>query len=371
MTASLNPGSNVLISGVTGLIGGELFRGLADRLASGRLWAVVRPGERGDADARLRGRLLRSGDGRELGPNVRAVPGDILERDWGMSGPDRRDVVGRVDVIVHSAADTSFAAKRSTSRTNVAGVESLIGLARSCPRPPLVVYVSTAANVGAVNGRCLTEDEGCRPDGHHHNDYTHSKAVGERMLRESGLPLLVLRPSIVLSAGLPDAKFARQILWCAPLTRAFKALPLDPAARQDVVDVAFVAAATLRLLERPALAFDTYNLSAGAGGATTLACVAELTGETYGRATPLGTIPPAEWGRAEQAKYVRTAVQRRVFRSLRTYLPFFNMDVVYDDSRLRAELGAAAPLVRPVERYLPGLLRLIGTRAALREAAVP
>ena len=67
---------------------------------------------------------------------------------------------------------------------------------------------------------------------------------------------------------------------------------------------------------------------------------------------------------------VRTPLQRQLFLSLRYYLPFFNMDVVFDDARLRADLGET-PAVRPVSAYLPELLKLIRPKAALREAALP
>ena len=108
----------------------------------------------------------------------------------------------------------------------------LIEFTRTCRRNPLVAYMSSASNVGRATGLCLGEHDGCRPTNDHFNEYTHSKAVGERLLHDSGLPVLTLRPTIVLSAGLPDPVFARQILWFAPLTRAFTALPLDPPARR-------------------------------------------------------------------------------------------------------------------------------------------
>ena len=61
-----------------------------------------------------------------------------------------------------------------------------------------------------------------------------------------------------------------------------------------------------------------------------------------------------------------------------TYLPSMirvdaigRMDVVYDDTRLRAVLSPADLSVRPVAEYLPDLLGLIRQRAALREACLP
>ena len=42
--------------------------------------------------------------------------------------------------------------------------------------------MSTATNGGKyVSHRCVTEDEGCKPEGEHYNEYTRSKAVAETM----------------------------------------------------------------------------------------------------------------------------------------------------------------------------------------------
>jgi hypothetical protein len=68
---------------------------------------------------------------------------------------------------------------------------------------------------------------------------------------------------------------------------------------------------------------------------------------------------------------LRSRLQRRLFGSLRYYLPFINMDVVYDNGRLLEELGESTPKVRPLADYLPDLLRLIRGKAALREAFAP
>jgi hypothetical protein len=47
------------------------------------------------------------------------------------------------------------------------------------------------------------------------------------------------------------------------------------------------------------------------------------------------------------------------------------MDVVYDDRRLREELGSQMPPVRPLTEYIGDLLRVIRAKAALEEAAYP
>ena len=38
-------------------------------------------------------------------------------------------------------------------------------------------------------------------------------------------------------------------------------------------------------------------------------------------------------------RYIALPQQRKIFASLKNYLPFLNMNVLYDNSRLRQELG--------------------------------
>jgi len=231
--------------------------------------------------------------------------------------------------------------------------------------------MSTASNVGDVTGACLDEDQGCRPDNHHHNEYTQSKAVAERLLRESGLPVLTLRPTVVLGAGLPDPKFARQILWFVPATRFFRALPIDPSSRFDVVDVGYVADAALALMSAENRFHLCYHLSAGRDCSIPVGEFSKIVDAHLRRDEPLELIPPSEWTRADIRRNVRTNLQKKLFKSIRYYLPFLNMDVVYDNARLRSELGSMCPTVRPVESYITDLLRYIRTSTAVKEAAMP
>jgi nucleoside-diphosphate-sugar epimerase len=368
MNPVLSPASRVLITGATGLIGGEILRRLDGKCE--RVWALVRPRDGIDPADRLAARYYRSSDSFGPGPTVTAVTGDVAAADWGLATTDLRLVLD-ADVIIHNAADTSFAAHRDTGKTNVESIERLIELARQFAKPPLIIYMGTATNVGRIAGAVVGEDDGCQTTAEHFNEYTRSKAVAESRLRASGLPVLTLRPSIVLGAGLRDAGFAKQILWCVPLTRCFRGLPIDPTSRLDLVDVAFVADAAVALARHPRRRFDCYHLSAGTGGAVSVGRMRQVVDEMYRRKRPLNLVPPDEWSREHLRKYVRTPLQKRVFRSLRHYLPFLNMDVVYDDTRLRTDLADSVPPLKCAADYMPDLVRLIRPRAALREAAMP
>src|SRR5262249_32611329 len=124
----LEPSTDVLVTGVTGLIGGELVRKLGS-LGLGRILALIRPRDGAAPGARLWQRLRRSDRyGDPTLPNVQAVEGDITSPNWGLSPDDLGRVTRSVQLIIHNAADTSFAAHRNTHQTNVAGTRHLIEL---------------------------------------------------------------------------------------------------------------------------------------------------------------------------------------------------------------------------------------------------
>jgi thioester reductase-like protein len=356
----LNEGANVFVTGATGLIGGELVRRLIAQPV-GKVWALVRPGRDASPAQRLTRRLRRSG----LEPSddstrgLRAVAGNVSADQLGLGDNDYQEISGQADIIIHSAAETSFIRAADCRRTNIAGARHLIEFAGACVRQPLLVCLSTAYVSGVVANACLSEEDACRPGSEHHNEYTHSKAVAEELVRSSGLPVLVVRPSVVLSAGLPDAGFARAILQFTPLLTELEAVPINPAARSDVVPVQFVVDSIIRLLQVPHRRHDCYHISGGQAAATSYAELSRLVDRFYRRGVPLQLIPPDQWTREVHRQYVRTPGQRKIFASLRNYLPFLNMNVLYDNTRLQQELGDRFPPLPPLTAYLEELLSLI------------
>ncbi len=360
----------ILLTGATGLIGGELI-GRLGRAGAERILCLIRPKGHTDVGDRLRDRLRRS-----AGPlaaasleRTEALAGDVVAPGFGLSADDDARVRDSVDIIIHSAAELSFTRDVLCRKTNITGMHHLIDLARRCRRNPRVVYISTATVCGAVSHRCMTEEAAGDPESDHHNEYTRSKAVAEQLLRESGLPHLILRPSVVLSAGVPSRKFARAIAWFVPLLCEFEAIPIDPASRVDVVPVWYVVDAIVKLLARERLAHSCYNLSAGPADSMVCGRMGAFLDRFYERRTPLRLVPPREWTREMHRQHVRTPQQRKSFSTLRYYLPFINMDVVYANDRLRTELGDDVTRIPPVAEYMGELLSRIGAGDPARRAA--
>jgi len=350
--------SNVFVTGATGLIGGEFVRTLISQ-PIGQVWALIRVARDGSPATRLRNRLRRSVGSlsSEATAPVHAMGGDVSAPRFGLSDVDYEEVQRDVDIIIHSAAETSFIRTEDCRRTNIAGAENLVQFTRSCRRHPLLVCLSTAYVSGVVANTCVSEEDSCSPGNEHHNEYTRSKAVAEELVRFSGLPVLVVRPSIVLSAGVPDAAFARAILGFAPLLRELDAIPVNPEARADVVPVQFVVDSIVRLLQLPARQHECYHISGGEV-AVNHAHLARVFDGFYQRQVPLRLIPPAQWTRELHRRYVSTPSQRKAFAALRNYLPFLNMNVLFDNSRLRQELGDHFPPLPHFADYFEELLAL-------------
>lgn len=350
---------SLFLTGATGLIGGELLR-LLLQAGTTHAWTLVRARSGVGTDYRLTERLARSGNHVFLTKDrVTAVAGDLTREGLGLTGRERSAIADSIQTIIHCAAETSFIRDEECSRINIGGMANLIEFARGCARDPLIVHISTATVCGAVRDLCLDEDFGCDPAGEHYNEYTRSKATAERMLRGSGLRFVILRPSVVVSAGLRDHAFARAILWWLPLLNQLDAVPIDPQARLDMVTVSYVAKSILGVIGSGSIEHDCYHISAGRQGATTLGEAARFLDGYYERTRPLKLVPPAEWTHDLHRRCARTPQQRKVLSALRHYLPFLNMNVAYDNSRLCGLLNGSLPVLEPFHAYAGGLLEVM------------
>ena len=158
--------STILLTGASGVIG----RAVAEELADEHVIGLVHS----DTDV----------------PEVdEALRADTAQPRLGLSESDWKDLAARVDVVIHSAALTEWGQPWQRYQSiNIDGTERVVELARAAGAP--IHYVSTcfvrAIELGNV--AWLGPDNVVAP-------YIRSKLECERLVRESGLPFAIYRPT--------------------------------------------------------------------------------------------------------------------------------------------------------------------------------
>src|SRR3989442_12395986 len=118
----------------------------------------------------------------------------------------------------------------------------------------------------------------------------------------------------------------------------------------------------------PQRRYDCYHLSAGAEQSVRVEELMDFCDHYSERSRPLRLMPPSQWSRDSYRRYVQTDRQRKLFFALRYYLPFCNMDVVFENARLREELGEGSLEIPTATSYLGDLLSMISMEEAVAES---
>lgn len=161
---------NIFVTGASGVLG----QGLLPRLSDHRVIALRHESR------------VPSGQTAEL------VRGDMCEPRFGLTEARYRELAAEVDVVIHAAAaGTTFAYGLETiTDVNRAGTTHALELAAAAGAP--IYHVSTAL----LHGTRATDDTRT-PIGEGFAEYRGSKAVAEDLVRASGVPHVILRPSLI------------------------------------------------------------------------------------------------------------------------------------------------------------------------------
>jgi nucleoside-diphosphate-sugar epimerase len=120
-----------------------------------------------------------------FGAHVTSVPGDVTEPMFGLGERAYLELAARVDAVIHCAAVTEFnRTDGSLEATNIAGTERMAAFAAAADA--VLYHVSTAFVHAAADGS---------PG---RTGYASSKSAAEEVVRSSGVPHVILRPSVVI-----------------------------------------------------------------------------------------------------------------------------------------------------------------------------
>jgi nucleoside-diphosphate-sugar epimerase len=172
-------------------------------------------------------------------PGTRPVAGDMRHGDRLRAAVDEV----RPDCVFHLAAEIATSRDaRKIDEVNVEGTRRLLGACSSLGAP-MFVFVSTVVT-GDAGGAVLDEDSELPVQ----TAYGRSKQEGEKLVRDSGLPAIIIRPSHVYG---PGGWFADEIV--KRLRQPGRLVVIGSGENWwDVVRVEDVASACVRAAERGA-----------------------------------------------------------------------------------------------------------------------
>lgn len=251
-------GPTVLLTGASGVLGSALLPQLSDCHVIALIHRTPAPG----ADEQL--------------------VGDLTAPRLGLDEPAYRRLVSRVDAVVHCAAVTGFSnGPEATHALNAAGTRQVVRLVADADA--VMYHVSTAfvdrtdltrAQMGQNHG-----DATARPE-----DYLDSKRAGEDVVRSSGVPAVIVRPSVVIGDAATGAISAFQGMHGVIHGLLRGLLPLVPIPADSPVDFVpqDLVAATIAGLIRQGRREGEVWVTAGANALTTdraLEVIRETAGE--------------------------------------------------------------------------------------------
>lgn len=360
------PHRKVFLTGATGLIGGRLLHELLNLPQVEKVVCLVRPTDSQSGAERLERRMKRSGlKGDVLTKcmkRVHAADGSLTEKLWGLSEADLAWVHNECDLFIHCAASTSFVDTKSCEMLNVQGTRFMLDIVRPAKNIKRLVHFSTATVYGYRPNNVVKEEDSLKNGGTHVVAYTRTKAESERILlaAEDELPpLLVVRPSITLAQGTRDRKQAKLFLWSFIAMAQLPYVPINLDALTDVVTLDFVVHSTMRLIARSdKLKYKCYHLTSGKEGAVSGHEVYQLALATTTRPELPQVVPPEEWDESHQQAIAEQGLST-LYEALGLYLPYLNLNLVYDNSRLVEELGEDLPPLARFTDYMSDMFATI------------
>ena len=172
---------------------------------------------------------------------ARSVPGDVSQLGLGLNAEVYADLAGQVDAVIHCAAITQFnRSDGSLEATNIGGTENVLAFARDAGA--IFYHVSTAfvnTETGSDNQQTAL-------------GYASSKRAAEMVVKSSGVPHVILRPSVVIGdsdTGRVQAFQGLHQVAAAISAGLLPVIPFDPAWPIDFLPCDVVADAIATVVD--------------------------------------------------------------------------------------------------------------------------
>lgn len=332
----------LLITGATGFLGGAIGAALIDQPEWPRTLFLVRAENAAEGVERLRRNLAGFG----LSPQQldKLEPDQILCGDLTQVEAFAQDPrLDEIQDVIHCGAVASFSNHPLIWPTNVDGTLALARTLASRGRLRRFLHVGTGMACGTQAPNPVPEDyQILHEDEEHLVEYTRSKSEVERLLAQvPGLPLVVLRPSIVVGHTREGCRPSDSIFWVFRMALALGEFTCAFDQRIDVIPVDYFAQCALHLWRKTALAHNRYHVSAGPERSCSFREIDAALAAATGRA-PLSHYREVDFhhlaARAPEFPGIFGPCNRRLMlRAIKLYGYFSQLGLLFDHRRLTGE----------------------------------
>ncbi len=369
--------NHVLITGITGFLGTEIAAEIM-QTTDDTVYGLIRAETPEEAAARLSVLWYTRPELKDnIGSRIIPVPGDITEKNLGLSREDQDLLIHQTDYIIHTAALIGIRHTRKEFwDVNVTGTKRLLNLARRIQTDhPLkrFSHISTAYVAGMRSGRIMEDSLSA---GGFSSLYEQSKYEGERQVArvKDQIPVSVFRPGQIVGDSRTGYVRNFNTLYYPLKLYLQKQLPVFPISgsmRVNMVPVDYVAKAVVRLTYDDAAAGKTFHLTAPENEQPTveelMKAVRDWAAQNLAMHLPKPLFIPVPFLRQIGAWYNRSAHPadtKNMWTNLLSLAPYFTENKIFDTTNTKRFLGLSFP---DWHTYLPRLLKYATDRNFLND----
>lgn len=256
--------NTLLITGVTGFLGGAVLEEILNSMDGVNLLLLVRAHDGDAAVKRVKENMRKFNvDEAKLAQlgTQNILLGDLASPEDFLSDPRLEQVTH----VLNCAAVASFGNNPLIWKVNVEGTLLFAQRMAQVDGLQRFLHVGTAMSCSPQPDTLVAENAVLRERAEHLVEYTHSKSTIEQLMRQRcpTLPLVIARPSIVVGHTHHGCQPSSSIFWVFSMGLMLQKFMCSMEDRIDVIPVDYCASALLMLLNAPIARGEVVHISAG------------------------------------------------------------------------------------------------------------
>ena len=256
--------NTLLITGVTGFLGGAVLEEIINSMDGVNLLLLVRAHDGDAAVKRVKENMRKFNvDEAKLAQlgTQNILLGDLASPEDFLTDPRLEQVTH----VLNCAAVASFGNNPLIWKVNVEGTLLFAQRMAKVDGLQRFLHVGTAMSCSPQPDTLVAENAVLRERAEHLVEYTHSKSTIEQLMRQRcpTLPLVIARPSIVVGHTHHGCQPSSSIFWVFSMGLMLQKFMCSMEDRIDVIPVDYCASALLMLLNAPIARGEVVHISAG------------------------------------------------------------------------------------------------------------